>query len=73
MVTDKQAGVSKLLDWSKTFYWSNQMFNIKLEENSYKMSFKALPVKIQQSKNQRGGAHPGQIGLKWIGFNKLSL
>ena len=26
------------------------MFNIKLEEKSYKMSFKAVPVKIQWSK-----------------------
>ena len=32
------------------------MFNIKLEEKSYKMSFKALPVKIQQGqKTNRGG------------------
>ena len=31
------------------------MFNIKLEEKSHKMSFKALPIKIQQSKNQQGG------------------
>ena len=30
------------------------MFNTKLEEKSYKMSFKALPVKTQQSKNHRG-------------------
>ena len=29
------------------------MFNIKLEEISSKMSFKALPVKMQQSKNQQ--------------------
>ena len=28
------------------------MFNVKLEEKSDKMSFKALPVKIQWSKNQ---------------------
>ena len=32
------------------------------------MTFKALPVPIQQSKNQQGGAHCapplGQIGLK---------
>ena len=37
------------------------MLNIKLEEKSCKMSFKALPVKIQRSKNQQGGgAHsPG--------------
>ena len=44
------------------------MFNIKLEENSYKMSFKALPVKIQWSKNRHGGHNaptpPGQIGLR---------
>ena len=42
------------------------MFNLKLEKKSYKMSFKALPVTIQQSKNQQG-VHivpPGQIGLK---------
>ena len=30
------------------------MFNIKLEEKSYKMGFKALPVKIQWSKNREG-------------------
>ena len=29
-------------------------FNIKLEEKLYKMSFKALPLKIQQSKNRQG-------------------
>ena len=47
------------------------MFNLKLEEKSYKMSFKALPVKIQRSKNRQGGAQcappllhpPGQLGL----------
>ena len=33
------------------------MLNIKLEEKSYKMSLKALPVKIQRSKNR------GQLGL----------
>ena len=33
-----------------------QMFNIKLEEKSYKMSFKALLVKIQRSKNRGRGA-----------------
>ena len=32
------------------------MFNIKLEEKSYKMSFKDLPVKIQRSKNRPGGS-----------------
>ena len=30
------------------------MFNMKLEEKSYKMCFKALPVKVQRSKNQQG-------------------
>ena len=30
------------------------MFNIKLEEKSFKMRFKALPVKIQRSKNRQG-------------------
>ena len=44
------------------------MFNIKLEEKSFKMRFKALPVKIQRSKNQQGRSTMcpprGQIGLK---------
>ena len=44
------------------------MFNIKLEEKSYKMSFKALPVEIQQSKNRQEGHNMppprGQIGLR---------
>ena len=44
------------------------MFNTKLEEKSNKMSFKALPVKIQWSKNRQGGWQhnmppPGQVGL----------
>ena len=30
------------------------MFNIKVEKKSYKMSFKALPVKIQWSKMEKG-------------------
>ena len=36
------------------------MFNIKSEQKSYKTSFKALPVKMQPSKNQQegmGGEH----------------
>ena len=65
-VTDKQADLGKLFDWLKKFYWSH--VQLKIEKNSYKMTFKALPVTIQQSKNQQGGAHcappPGQIGLK---------
>ena len=41
------------------------MFSIKLEEKSHKMSFKALPVKRQQSKNRQEGTMcpPGQLGL----------
>ena len=35
--------------------FTGHMFIIKLEEKSYKMSFKALPVKIQRSKNRHGG------------------
>ena len=55
--TNKQASVGKLFDWSKKF--NGHVFNIKFEEKSYKMSFKALPVKTHQSKNQwgRGGGH----------------
>ena len=34
--------------------FTGHMFNIKLEEKSYKMSCKALPVKMQQSKNLQG-------------------
>ena len=37
--------------------FTDHMFNIKLEEKSYKMSLKALAVKIQRSKNR------GQLGL----------
>ena len=33
--------------------FTGHMFNIKLEEKSHKMSFTALPVKIQQSKNRQ--------------------
>ena len=31
------------------------MFNIKLDEKSYKMSFKALPVKLQRANNRKRG------------------
>ena len=34
--------------------FTDHMFNIKLEEKSYKMSFKTLPLKIQRSKNRQG-------------------
>ena len=47
--------------------FTGHMFNIKLEEKPYKMSFKALPVKIQQLKNRQAGHNVsfprGQIGL----------
>ena len=40
-------------------YFTGQIFNIKLKEKSYKMSFKALPVKIQKIQwpktDKRGG------------------
>ena len=44
------------------------MFNIKLEEKSRKMSFKALPVKIQQycvywGLTLTAPLPPGQLGL----------
>ena len=45
MFTDKQAGVADYSTNQKNF--TGHMFNIKLEEKSYKMSFQALPVKIQ--------------------------
>ena len=31
--------------------FTDYMFNVKLKENSYKISFKALLIKIQWSKN----------------------
>ena len=34
-------------------YFTGHMFNIKLEEKSYKMSFKVPSVKMQGSKNQK--------------------
>ena len=34
--------------------FTGHMFNIKLDEKSYKMSFKALPVKIRSKNRQRG-------------------
>ena len=48
-VTNKQTGVANFLTDQKNF--TGYMFNINLEEKSYKMSFKTLPVKIQWSKN----------------------
>ena len=43
------------------------MFNIKLEEKSYKMSFKALLVKIQRSKTDSGEGHnPGADRIKRV-------
>ena len=37
--------------------FTGHMFNIKLEEYPDKVSFKALPIKIQGSKKQLGEAH----------------
>ena len=45
-VNNKQAGVGKLFDRSKNFAG-----HIKSEEKLNKMSFKALPAKIQRSEN----------------------
>ena len=46
------------------------MFNIKLEKKSHNMYFKALPVKIQQSKNRRVEAQcvpiPGAVRVKHL-------
>ena len=48
-------------------YFTGHLFSIKLEENSYKMSFKALPVKIQHLKNRQGGGTmcPEQLRVKF--------
>ena len=47
-VTDKRAGVTV-----KNI--TRHIFNLNLEEKSYKISFSALPVKKEWSKNQQGG------------------
>ena len=49
-------------------HFTGHMSNIKLVEKSHKMSFNALPVKIQQSKNRDRREYnvppiPGQLGL----------
>ena len=36
--------------------FTDHMFNKKLQEKSYDMSLKALPVKIHRSKNRKGWA-----------------
>ena len=51
-VTDKQTVWANYSTDQKNF--TCHVFNIKLEEKSYKMSFKSLPVKIQQSINRQG-------------------
>ena len=58
-VTDKQSVWANYSIDQNNF--AGHLFSIKLEEKSYKMSFKILPVKIQQSKNLQG-----QIGLNQI-------
>ena len=50
--TNKSVWGHYLIDQKKIF-WSYVQY--KLEEKSYKMSFKALPVEIQWSKNRQGG------------------
>ena len=39
--------------------FTGHMFNIKLEQKSYKMKFKDLPAKIQQSKTNMGEERGG--------------
>ena len=60
--TNKPVWANYLTD-QKNF--TGHMFSMKLEEKSYKMSFKALSVKIQRSKNRRGVTvcPPKKIGL----------
>ena len=66
-ITDKQAGVGKIFDWS---------IKKKIKyTKSYKISFKALPVKIHPSKNQQGrGGRYGQIGLnRGLNYHKPNI
>ena len=42
---------------------TDHIFNIKLEEKSFKMSFKALPVKILRLKNRQGADRVKHIHL----------
>ena len=67
-VTEKQSVWAVYMTDQKSF--TGHMVSIKLEEKSYKMRPKALPVKIQRSRNRHGGRGaycaplaPGQIGL----------
>ena len=59
-VTGKQAGVGFEFVNQKNF--TSHMFSIKLEEKSFKISFKALPVKIQRSD------HPGADRINLIEY-----
>ena len=52
--------------------FTGHMFNIKLEQKSYKMRFKALPVKRQRSKTEMGGAW-GEHGRGGVGGTKFDL
>ena len=51
-VTDKHEVSANYSSDQKNF--TGHMFNMKLEENLYKMSFKALPVIIQRLRNLQG-------------------
>ena len=51
-VTDKHKVSANYSSDQKNF--TGHMFNMKLEENLYKMSFKALPVIIQRLRNLQG-------------------
>ena len=83
-VTDKQAGVGKLFGKSKKKKkknWSHAQYKIRAKVKKKKMSFKALPFKIQCSKNRHERwAHCGryqgilgQIGLKKFFFLLTSI
>ena len=49
------------------------MFNIKLDEKSYKMSFKVLPVKIQREKTGAGHNAPPPPSPREIGLMQGSF
>ena len=67
-VTDKKLVWANYSTVQKNF--TGEMFNIKLEDKSHKMSFKALPVKIQRPKTDRAGTMCPPSPLGQIGLNK---
>ena len=63
--------------WNSDFFskkCTGHIFNIKLEEKSYKMSFKVLPVKIQWSKHQQcQPSPPPPTGVDRVLFFTINL